>query len=620
MSLKTEMELLSKDRNKYFKNKFNQGIEYKVFADQVWLFGYEIQNKFIKDYKFDTKSSTQTIFDINFNEVLNELSDSWVMDCDDVNDKVVSDFKVDSLNAKSQEINEIVSQKINCFLKDYKEEYDIVDLGANITTAVLACILKMDEQELIWLVDETEIIKNLLYLSKLNGEAFNDVDKEIEMMREKFERIITRSNYFGSSTLKNSLKNKNEIQMISIITDIINRAYDLLIYFITGLIYRTFVVNKEPEKNSEFIKEAISLHVPFSDIVGISEEEIIIDNRILKKGTKFIFFISAGNLDSRVFKKDVNLNFDKNKANIIIDTENHIYSGLKLFYVIGEIILKEMKNHKEDYKIQEVAYADNFCLGKIDKLLIKKKQTVVFDLDGTICFDGKTIDTNIIDSIKELMNENKIIFASARPIRDIMPVLKSDKSLRTCDLIGGNGSIVKKAGKIYSEKIGTGDIEKIYHKSQIKGHKLLVDSEWDYFYNGDEEHELYKKVDSDNLAQNVDLKSLDKIIKIVLIYNENESSADILKDYGEVLENYKINRYENEKMIDIIPRNTDKHTALVNNFGIAKEDYIAFGNDINDVELLTNAKAGYIIGNNLTIESCRNIKREEITKILENIK
>ena len=48
----------------------------------------------------------------------------------------------------------------------------------------------------------------------------------------------------------------------------------------------------------------------------------------------------------------------------------------------------------------------------------------VFDIDGTLCFNGKTIDQAIVDALNKLLEHgHTITFASARPIRDLVPVL-----------------------------------------------------------------------------------------------------------------------------------------------------------------------------------------------------
>ncbi|GFO50862.1 hypothetical protein ikelab_01370 [Lactococcus garvieae] len=65
---------------------------------------------------------------------------------------------------------------------------------------------------------------------------------------------------------------------------------------------------------------------------------------------------------------------------------------------------------------------------------------LVFDLDGTIVFNGYEIEANILEKLRQLDEKVKIIFASARPVRDMLPPLED---FPDNDLIGGNGSIVR---------------------------------------------------------------------------------------------------------------------------------------------------------------------------------
>ncbi|MEC1535480.1 HAD hydrolase family protein [Bacillus sonorensis] len=48
----------------------------------------------------------------------------------------------------------------------------------------------------------------------------------------------------------------------------------------------------------------------------------------------------------------------------------------------------------------------------------------VFDLDGTICFEGQPVSEHLLMAFEELKAQgHEVIFASARPIRDLLPVL-----------------------------------------------------------------------------------------------------------------------------------------------------------------------------------------------------
>ena len=101
----------------------------------------------------------------------------------------------------------------------------------------------------------------------------------------------------------------------------------------------------------------------------------------------------------------------------------------------------------------------------------------VFDLDGTISFDGKSISLELLESLTELSLKNQLIFASARPIRDMLPLLSAfPKEL----LIGGNGSIARNKQQQIEivQPISAHDfllIKKIITDQDLD---YLVDSDW----------------------------------------------------------------------------------------------------------------------------------------------
>lgn len=243
------------------------------------------------------------------------------------------------------------------------------------------------------------------------------------------------------------------------------------------------------------------------------------------------------------------------------------------------------------------------------------KRNIVFDLDGTICFNGVQIDEGLVESVVRLATEENVIFASARPIRDMLPVLKEHKLLATCDLIGGNGSIVKQNGVIVSESIDRSVVDNVLKLAAQSNHKVLIDSKWDYHYNGDVSRELYKRIDTDKQARNTSYENFEDIIKIVVMYNDEEAEA-ALSIYKPYIEECHSNCYEDEKMFDILPSGVNKFTALNKHFGLSKGDYIAFGNDTNDIELLQNAKSGFIVGDSLKLAGCENLPIEKLIQLL----
>ncbi|GGH87314.1 Cof subfamily protein (haloacid dehalogenase superfamily) [Pullulanibacillus pueri] len=227
----------------------------------------------------------------------------------------------------------------------------------------------------------------------------------------------------------------------------------------------------------------------------------------------------------------------------------------------------------------------------------------VFDLDGTICFKGQPVSQKILKSIGQLKGmEHEVIFASARPIRDMLPVI--DKSFHDYTMIGGNGSLIYKKGK----SVLTRGFEKdqlIKIKTFIHQYKAtyLIDGTWDYAYTGPLDHPILNNLDPEGLANRVALEILDPVVKVLVL---TATDLDALATHLEALD-VVVHRHQNEQVIDISPPDIDKWQAL-QTLGIKKGEYIAFGNDANDVTLLENAAHAVMIGDHAQLAEIANEK------------
>lgn len=124
----------------------------------------------------------------------------------------------------------------------------------------------------------------------------------------------------------------------------------------------------------------------------------------------------------------------------------------------------------------------------------------VFDIDGTLCFDGRLIDQTIIDTLLQLQHDgHELIFASARPIRDLLPVLPSVFHRHT--LIGANGAMISQQSKISVIKPIHTDtyhhILKIIQKYELD---FIIDDDWNYAAQLDAENAIFERLDPHKLA------------------------------------------------------------------------------------------------------------------------
>lgn len=221
----------------------------------------------------------------------------------------------------------------------------------------------------------------------------------------------------------------------------------------------------------------------------------------------------------------------------------------------------------------------------------------VFDLDGTICFQGKPLSPVIIDAIDKLTyHGHDIIFASARPIRDLLPILP--EHMHAYPMVGGNGAIVAKEKNIISTVHFEENVrERIVTMINDYNLKYLIDSDWDYSYTGSEDHPIRRNVDPQKRANHVSLESIRKMIKIVLF--------DV-SDHSLVLEELSalpvvIHKHGNEGILDISPQGIDKWNGLMR-LGLQDRSYIAFGNDANDISMFQHAHTSIMIGSYKELE------------------
>lgn len=241
----------------------------------------------------------------------------------------------------------------------------------------------------------------------------------------------------------------------------------------------------------------------------------------------------------------------------------------------------------------------------------------VFDLDGTICYDGRTIDTNLTTLMNEKINqsvEHQLVFASARPVRDILPVLP--ESLHQCFLIGGNGTMMyhQKEAK-WLNPLDAADVSFIFDYIAINQLDYMIDEDWNYSFKGTTLEELRRKVDVLQTAVNLPIDQVTKPLKILV--SNYQSEAKVIHDFTHLT--VDCIPYPKENCLDLTRRGVNKASALARI--LLKQDYIAFGNDRNDLEMLQGAKHSVCVGDNQLIQEVSHQKvaedPEQIMAIIE---
>lgn len=217
----------------------------------------------------------------------------------------------------------------------------------------------------------------------------------------------------------------------------------------------------------------------------------------------------------------------------------------------------------------------------------------VFDLDGTVCFKGKPLSEEILTAFQQLESDgHDVVIASARPIRDIYPVLP--KHYHQLQMVGGNGAFLFNGEEIRLQPFTEDTQNALFDLVNSHNIPYLLDSSWDYSYNGSEEHPIFNQLDQLELAENLPKEQLEGIVKCVLFTNE-QSIIDAISQLECV-----IHIHSNEAILDISPVGVRKFQGL-NELGIKKGQYIAFGNDQNDRQMLQHALESVCVGDDVSI-------------------
>lgn len=217
----------------------------------------------------------------------------------------------------------------------------------------------------------------------------------------------------------------------------------------------------------------------------------------------------------------------------------------------------------------------------------------IFDIDGTICFDGIDIDDLIYNALIELENlGHQVIFASARPFRDCINVIKT--RFENNYVIGLNGGTIHHFKQVVKYKAIDDHLYKkvadFCYKNDLA---FFIDDLKNYHVYKKEMIAFYQYVNKKTEAKEVLKDEINKPIKMVI---NLEDKYDFIAKLNSMLDDNLVDTmyHEKEQYFYINAYNVNKGTIIKEFFN---DRYIAFGNDKNDFEMLNNAEVSIVVGN-----------------------
>lgn len=243
-----------------------------------------------------------------------------------------------------------------------------------------------------------------------------------------------------------------------------------------------------------------------------------------------------------------------------------------------------------------------------------KNKTIVLDLDGTLLNDEKNISFDDIQTILNLSKNNSIILASGRNYIDMIKIVDRYelKNIIEKYIICSNGQQIYdilEEKVVYERFISYDECISIISFLNRKNIYWYIVSGNTVFcekikYNCEKyiKNNRYKIHILENIS---DIKKV-KIEKFIINAEKTDKLINIKEHILKIHEVDffildRIKEYNNLYYLqnNIVPRNINKYTAAVNiiselNLG---NEIVAFGNGINDYELLKRAKIGICVEN-----------------------
>jgi hydroxymethylpyrimidine pyrophosphatase-like HAD family hydrolase len=232
---------------------------------------------------------------------------------------------------------------------------------------------------------------------------------------------------------------------------------------------------------------------------------------------------------------------------------------------------------------------------KFNKIL----NNIIFDIDGTISENGQPISKEIELLIEIILSKGiSVLFATARPLRDTLPLLP--KKLHELPIIGCNGAMISRYSKVQSAKKIPRNIVNLV-KNCLDEMKVpyIIDGLYGYAISSESSdfHGYIKnKLGSEPMVY--EELELQGITKILLLRFDLQIGSELEKIISREEIKLTMNHHKSEGFVDLVAENTNKFYAAVE-MGVDLSCTAVFGNDLNDIMLLKNAYLPYIVGSQL---------------------
>ncbi|MBD8068598.1 Cof-type HAD-IIB family hydrolase [Bacillus sp. PS06] len=220
------------------------------------------------------------------------------------------------------------------------------------------------------------------------------------------------------------------------------------------------------------------------------------------------------------------------------------------------------------------------------------------DIDGTILTPDDTIQNSTKEAVKQVKDKGiKVFLATGRPLHEIWDI---GKELHIESFIGYNGAYAIHQGQeVFNEPMPPKTVERFLQTAKQHGHEIILYTSKENLLTSLEAPIVQEFIDKFHLKNNQPFtpEYMDKVLGMTVI-NVKENNYMIYEDQHIHLSQVNIEGFKHS--FDVIRDTVNKGVAvqtILESLSLTPEAAIAFGDGMNDKEMLSYVKEGFSMGN-----------------------
>ncbi|WP_246943746.1 HAD family hydrolase [Bacillus pinisoli] len=226
-------------------------------------------------------------------------------------------------------------------------------------------------------------------------------------------------------------------------------------------------------------------------------------------------------------------------------------------------------------------------------------KVVFLDIDGTILRPDHTIQDSTKTAIKRLQKQGIIVFlATGRPLHEIKEL---GEELNITSFIAYNGAYAIFEGEeIFKETMPSKDVTRFLEIAQLENHQLVFYTHEKNVFSSREPEIVQRFIDTFHLKQNaIYSPAINQEVLGITIMTDQELASRHYQEFKEI-HFTTVNVKGLTNCLDVIRDHVNKGVAVkavLDRLGLSPESAIAFGDGMNDKEMLMTVGEGFAMGN-----------------------